>query len=289
MWIFHSEPLALVLGVSVIASGVFFVMAWFSGKSREPLFLALILFLAYIGAASVGAAMGRGFAGAGAALAGRYETPALLAFASIIMSFAHLYRDSEAMAGGMRTLCVTTSVMLFGFQLTTLNISSEAQRWNRMQAALALTVGATDKEMISTVYPEDEQWRIDRVRSIAERTIKVKKSVFGREPLQSIRNGLGKSPESMGLKTCQGSLDVITPLDGDARHFRVQGWAINAATKKVPRVVYFVSDDVITGAALTGASRPDVENAIGRDAALSGFQGYIGQPRKDGVSLACSA
>ncbi|MDR5786620.1 hypothetical protein P9281_08690 [Caballeronia sp. LP003] len=288
MWIFHSEPLALIIGVAVVASGLYLAGAWVSGKSREPLFLALILFLAYIGAASVGAAMGRGFAGAGAALAGRYETPALLAFATIVLSFTHLYGGRQATLGSVRTLCVTVSVMLFSWQLSTLDAASETQRWNRMQAALALTVGATDKEMISTVYPEDEQWRVDRVRSVAGRAIAASKSVFGREPLKSIRNALGRPPEVLGLHACQGALDVVAALDGDGGHFRVQGWAIDTETKRVPRVVYFVKDDVVTGAALTGTLRPDVEKAIGANAVSSGFQGYNEKAERSGVSLACA-
>jgi hypothetical protein len=273
-YLFHYDPLTILIGASVIMASVYLAAKWLRGATCDPFYLALVLFIAYVGAAGAAATISRAYFGLGAALAGRYETPVMLLYASLLLAFAHLNRERASTVAVVKTLLVVVPVVLLASQGDAISSTGPELARNRMQAALALNLGVHDDETISLVYPEETPVRIAQVHNVARNAMQANVSVFGLASLRAARGAIGMRPVDAGLIECHGNVDRAEPIKTDSRHYCVSGWAFDEGKKSVPATVFLVSDGVVVGAALTGINRPDVQQIINPRALRSGFRGY---------------
>lgn len=272
-FLFQSEILGFALGCAVIASAGYFVIAWITGKTRDPLFSGLVLFVLYVCAAAMAVAQGRPFDDYHMTLTGRYETPVMLAYAAIALLYVHLNRHRKGTTASLATLICTVTVIFIQMQVTAVGPGGAIQADQRMQALEALNLGVRDTSVTKWVYPADEADQVTNVLRKAQEARDADLGLFARDDLKAARMSLGKTPQAAGLEACSGHLDVTQLVATDSKFQRVFGWAFNEKTQTVPPVAFMVANGIVTGAALTGRSRPDVERQFPK-AMQAGFRGY---------------
>ena len=287
--IFLGSPFAIALGnhwvgyiagISLIMASAFFLYQWWRGADKNPTALALIVFLGYVCAASVGAMSGRAVGGVEAAVASRYTTPVLLAWATLLILSVSAFRNRSEARGVLLAVAAVVPLFLLGPQLKLFQPENVAQAQRRMYAALALDLGVHDDTAIMPVYPTDSDEMRRRIYAGAPKSVAANLSIFATPEMEHARRFIGQAPAVVGLRGCSGSVDLIEGVKTDSRYARIAGWAFDASTARVPQIVYFSRDGVIIGAALTGIERPDVSKAISPGAEKSGFEGYA----KSGIS-----
>lgn len=273
-WLFHNDILTMLMGAAAILASAYLAVQWLRSATRDPMYLALVLFVVHIGAAGAAATVSRANFGLVAALAGRYETPLMLFYCALLLLFSHLYRERVSTPAVVTSLSIFATVMLFAAQLGTIDAAGPGIARQRMQAALALNLGVDDRDTIRGIYPQETAERREQVRRAAENAKRYNLSVFGSPELKIAREALGKSPAAMGLTRCDGNVDSVAPIAGDARNVMLTGWVFDESTGLVPKSAIVASNGVVTGAVLTGVDRPDVQRTISRSAKRAGFQGY---------------
>lgn len=266
-FLFHVDQLTMLVGAGVICAGAYVALRWATGE-RDPMFLALALFVVYVGAAAGAATIGRAYFGIYAALAGRYETPLLLLYSVLLMLFAYLYRNGRSTYAVVGVLSVFTPLLLAVPQMGAFDQAGPARAFQRMHVALALDLGVEDDAQIGTIY------LAERAKQNAREAMRYNLSVFALPLLRTAREAIGKSPVSLGLEACQSSVDKTNIISTDKRFASVEGWAFNNKTTTVPPIVFFVTNGAVSGVALTGGDRPDVQRVISQKALRAGFSGY---------------
>lgn len=284
--IFHSQWPAYLGGALMIWAGAFSFYRWWRSAERDPMLLAMIGFLAYIGAASVAAASGRAWAGIGAALASRYTTPILLGWATMLIIFTSMYRKKIETRGALLVLSAAIPFVLLTSQLGSFSNDSLVQAAKRRLAALALDLDIQDDETTRFIYPIDKDHPPEHVHTIAKLAVASNLSVFSSAEMQDARTFIGRTSDSLGLDSCLGSIDLAETIETDRRYNRLTGWTFNQRTASVPKIAFLVAHGVVVGAALTGIDRPDVEQAISPSAVRAGFQGYA-TDTGGSVSIVC--
>jgi hypothetical protein len=268
-FLFHSLLLAMLAGAAVICAAAYLALQWVAGKTRNPMFLALVLFALHVGAAGAAASIGRTHFGLGAALAGRYETPGLLLYSALLLLFVHLYRDRISTSAVVGSLSVFVPLLLLLPQFDALDGDGPTIATQRMSAMLGIALGINDEDSISRVYAS-----IDNLRHGAANAIRYNLSVFALPYLKSAPETIGRHPRDIGLMPCLGNIDHTYPIATDRNHTKLDGWVFDERDHRVPKIAFFVQDGIITGAAITGTRRPDVASAIDPGAGKSGFEGY---------------
>lgn len=286
-WLFHLDPLTMLAGAAVICASAYLALQWVRGTTRDPMFLAMLLFVAHIGAAGAAATIGRAHFGLGAALAGRYETPLMLLYSSMFLMFVHLYRNRISTAATVKTLSVVVPVMLFAPQWGSIDPTGPELARQKMQSALALDLGIDDRAAIGRVYPEDSADQVAQVHRAAENGMRYNLSVFAQPELKAAREYLGRPPSGVGLEACHGNIDATAPIASDPKHIKVSGWVFDEATKRTPKLAFIVSDGLVVGAVLTGLERPDVTQVINPSAKRAGFEGYSLKVDPAAISIYC--
>ncbi|CAE6859728.1 hypothetical protein R69746_07755 [Paraburkholderia aspalathi] len=286
-WLFHLDPLTMLGGAAVICASAYLAVRWLRGATRDPMFLAMLLFVAHIGAAGAAATISRAHFGLGAALAGRYETPAMLLYSSLLLMFVHLYRNRIGTAATVRTLSVVVPVMLFTPQWGSIDPTGPEIARQRMQSALALDLGIDDRLTIGRVYPEDSADQVAQVHRAAGNGMRYNLSVFALPELKSARAHLGQPASTADLQPCHGNIDATTPVASDPNYIKLNGWVFNEATKRTPNVAFIVSNGLVVGAVLTGLERPDVTQTINPNAKRAGFEGYAMKFDPGSISIFC--
>lgn len=273
-WIFQSDALAFALGLALLLFGLYLAIAWLWGKTDEPAYSALLLFLLHVVAAGAAAAYGRGFGGYPAALASRYETPVLLAYCSVLLMAMHLGRHRVQSCASLATLLGALTVILLPTQLQAFSSAARTETQGRMLAALALDLNVRDNQTTSVIYPADSPEHVERIHRIARRAVAEDLGVFARHDLRNAREVLGKPIGILNLEPCKGNLDSILPIATDDEHVKLTGWVFNPRTEEVPSMAFIISDGRIAGIGLTGVDRPDVREAVSSKARRAGFNGY---------------
>ncbi|MEX3954879.1 hypothetical protein [Trinickia sp. EG282A] len=284
-WLFHNEIVTMLVGATVISASIWLALQWGRRVTRDPSYLALALFVVYIGAAGAAATISRSNFGLGAALAGRYETSLMLLYSALLLLFVHLYRERVATLAVVGAISVFVPLMLFAAQLGTMDQSGPEIARERMQAALALDLGVDDRDTIGSVYPQHTAEQRAQIWRVVANAVRYNLSVFGSSELKTARALLGKPP--VGLKECRGNIDAEAPVVSDTGHVRLSGWVFDEATKQVPKSAYIVSNGMVVGSVLTGIDRPDVQQSIDSKARHSGFQGYAVKADVHNYSIFC--
>ncbi len=272
--IFHSLFIAMLVGAVLIGACAFLAVQWLRGRARHPVYLALILFTAYVGAAGAAASLGRSAYGLDTAISARYETPILLLYSAILLLFIHLHRAKAATVPVVCTISIFIPLVMLSTQLDAIGPTGPEVARQKMLAALALNAGVDDREAIGRIYPQNDAIHIELIHQIAASAIAHDVSVFALPSMRMARAWVGKPVQATELVPCLGSVDAYAPLPNDPRHFQFRGWAFVAPTRRVPPIAFIVEDSQVIGAALTGIERSDVHDRIDHRATHAGFEGY---------------
>ncbi len=258
-------------------AGLFFLAssAWFAARAlraprQAPMALALLFFIAYIVGTAVGTAGGRLIFGLDQALSNRYTTPALMAWAALVVLYAPfiLSRRGAPQRIVWGVLAAVLTLML-PFQLQALHSRTD-ELFERSVGALAIEMRIKDKVEISHVYLDVD------VIAISELASEHQRSVFGMYPFQGARAQLGRTFAPRALPACQVFLDSAVVVAGDVRFLRVAGWLFEPTAQSAPHVVRFLdADGKSVGYALGGETRDDVATAVGKAARHAGYRGYL--------------
>lgn len=247
----------------------------------NPVTLALLGYLLYLGGTALGTGTGRVVFGVAQAVSFRYTTPALMAWTALLLLYLpivsnYIKRYRPAMTAGLVVVCA----FLLWRQVPAL-FPQHQKMFDRQVAALALELGIADAQQINHVYVMNAG-----LLAIANRATESDLTVFGHYPLQGLREKWAEryTPPT-DTPSCQGALDSVALIEREPDALRINGWVFNPVEESVPSRV-IVTDRLgrIVGFALTGQPRPDVAEAVHEAAELSGFRGYI-QPVEPGTTL----
>ena len=256
-------------------------------RPRQPVILALLLFIAYVGASAFMTAGGRLLLGLDTAFASRYTTPAIMAWAALFCMHARGLLGALERDGAGR-IAAFAGVLIFSAWL--LNYQTKAltprtgELHNRAVAALALELKVHDAGYIGSVYPD-----MNVALAIADGASKQNLSVFGLPDYRDLAENLGLPPGARPAATCAGHLDRLESIKEDQGFVRIHGWMFDQARSKTPSRIEFIdASGRVAGYALTGLRRPDVAEAVSPKAELSGFTGYLMTPALNGQVVAAA-
>ena len=261
--------LAPVAGLMLIVLAAFSLWRAVRDVKQHSLELALLAFILYVGGTALGTAGGRLIFGVQQALASRYMTPALMAWAALFV----LYLPWLARISARRQwlLWVPLSLLILAMvplQLTAFR-SQTAELFERDVAALAVEMGVKDRPQIKHVFPSMETALAIGVKATAKDY-----SIFGQPNLKNVHERIG-TPFAL-QHACQGSIDQVEAVEGEGRYMSIRGWLFDPAQKRSPKELWIVDKSgLAVGYALVGLPRPDVAKAIDGNALDAGFKGYF--------------
>ncbi|MDO8907574.1 MAG: hypothetical protein Q7W55_03635 [Pseudohongiella sp.] len=240
--------------------------------------LALVFYIIYLAGTALGTGGGRLVFGVNQALAYRYTTPALMAWAALfVLLIPGIVRHWRSTRLVVVPAVVVLCYLMISLQLQALN-SRQQQIFERSLAALALELDIRDAPRILAVHEMSSA--LIHIVDLARRR---ELSVFGNYPLQGLREQLGRfyqAPEE--LPSCEGYLDIIAEVRGETEYHFIQGWLVNTTTRAPATLIRIVDSNNLTqGFALGGQVRTDVATAIGAYAETAGFGGYMTLPDTD--------
>ncbi len=264
--------IATIAGVFLVGRSVFFAFKFINGPRDETLRLALLAFILYVGGTALGTAGGRLIFGVETALASRYMTPSLMAWAALLI--LHFPNINSLRLSVQDKLWVWFSILLLLMlpkQLESLR-SEKARNFDRKLAALAVELGVKDEAQIKHVFPS-----VDWIFAIAEKPIAENLSIFGVAPIKDKREILGsKLNVEIAADTCKAAIDEITKIDHDPKYLKIRGWIFDQVENKVPEYALIVDNaGTVQGVLLTGDDRKDVEKIINSKVHYSGAKGYV--------------
>jgi len=272
-----STPSALVIShlvtLVMIATSALAAVFIIRKPSAYPLQLALILFIAYIGATALGTAGGRLNFGLDQAFSSRYMTPALMAWAAffvLMLSLRYSPNKNINAATGFKAFSALLLVLILPYQLNALT-SRKVENFERKISALALEMRIQDQTQIGKVFP----WAEAALR-ITAAPVREELSIFSDPKLSAIKDAMGTTMGPLGSPVCQGHLDNVNPVDQSQEYVKVSGWLFDPTQRRAPEQAFLVNaDNVVVGYVLTGGIRSDVAAVIDQRAGQSGFMGYL--------------
>lgn len=278
------------VGAVFILSAVGFALRWLLARDRlDPMVLALIVFLAYVGASCFGIALGRAAIQPNAALISRYATPSLVAWGALAILYAHALRGVPFIRYVVAILGAGLAYSLLAPQrLVFTNLGPEYvhQKWI---GALALKMRVLDLESIDNVYPTGRQSDIDHILAVAARADKDRLTIMGDAAFTAAVARLGQ-PAGGDLRACPGVLEAAEPIAQDAGFRRASGWVFDDRAKRVPQFAYIVENGIIEGVVVTGYPRDDVASIIDKRAHVGGFTGFLrASAAGTDAAMACAA
>jgi hypothetical protein len=277
----RSIQVGIAAGAVLIAASVIAALRLLSAPRDQTLRVALVAFLVYIGGTAFGTAGGRTTFGIEQALASRYTTPALMAWAALLLLW--LPQGGPRTPRGRRALVVACAALLVPMtvvQAVALKPGHDAA-FERAIGALALELGVRDATRIGSIFP-DADWALTIAATPRER----RWSVFGLAPWRDAHRAIGRAANvsTRSGPACRGSVEDTEAIDGEPRYLRVRGWLVDPASAVPPASGVLVdASGLVRGIVLTGdAGRSSTDAAR---PARSGFVGYM-QADALGVPLA---
>lgn len=259
-----ARHVALAAGLLMMTCSIYQAYRLLVSPQRSPA-LALTFFIAYIVLSGFITAAGRMFIGADQAFAGRYSTPAVMAWAALGVQYFPVLRAKEQcwQRLSVAALCLLGTFMLV-LQSHALKPQIDAV-FNKNVAALALAMGVHDEAQIAHIYPS-----APRALDLAAKAMARELSVFGNYPLRQVRAGIGQPWPMAGVR-CEGTLTEAVPINGEARYLRVHGELHIPGSKENSSFLRFVAGGKVIGYAMMGGN---VESGD-MPASKAGFTGYV--------------
>ncbi len=224
----------------------------------------------------------------------QYMTPSLIAWSLILILYIHHFHTIQVIQRRILTISLTLIVILFFYQIFTYQQYKKDISKLKLEA-IALKLGIDDKRCMSnitnSVYimmysPHKEskkQMSMFTITDIKAKAIQNKANLLKEKNPFYFRNEDTKNileeskPDSIRSdQALQGALDKAMQTDKNNNIIKILGWVYDAKEKKVPNWLMVLDENSnIIGYIITGVSRKDVEMKYGKDAAGSGFIGYI--------------
>lgn len=245
-------------------------------RQRRSLFLAtwsnaLLLYLGYLILTALITGGGRLTFGVRQALTDRYTTPALMAWATLLI----LWLPWLEMHWPHRKRWIACAAVILAILMTPVQMFALIPQKQRLfeydLAALALTMQIKDAMQIRLVIPHPEG-----IYDMAKRASEKRLGVFGSEPLLSVSkhflDTLSKQPSRSG----EGMVNRVDPIEGDPEFIRLMGYAFDPRTRSSPKLLAVKNDrNKIVGFVITGMTRQDLAWLHGSDVMSCGFKGYM--------------
>ena len=267
------QAVATIAGIFMVGSALTFAWRVVPIAHKATLSLTLLVFILYIGGTALGTGGGRVVFGVDQALSSRYMTPALMAWAALLLLFLpklEAIYDFSRIKVWIPFLILV--LLMIPNQYKALE-SKQSHLFEREIAALSLELGVKDQAQIVNVFPN-----ANLAQSLAEEPIARNLSIFGIYPIRDAREMIGQksTQASTPNNECLGFIDEVQAIEGSSKYVRVRGWVFNPHKGSVPRSVQLVDEDgVVQGLVLTGMPRPDVANVVDSKASNAGFKGYV--------------
>lgn len=291
---FFGSPFAAAIGTEVpdlragyIAGAIFFAGTLFVAiagfRRRDPMFVGLLAFFAYLGLSCAGTAWGRaGLTGVSDML--RYATPAVISWSVLLVLVAALLQRQAQAVVGLAGLIIGAT--LLPNQMHVFRDEPYRREHRLMLAALALELKVPDVAILNLLYPVSNAEILNAMQIITERAERTGITMFADESFAKDVRRIGQ-PRDAGFHACEGAVERVEAIDGHSAHSRVTGWAFDRQAGASPKYVYLADQTQIVGVAVAGNPRPDIAADVGDRGKLSGFQGYtLGGPAP--LSILCS-
>ena len=254
----------------IILYGVIFAKS-IPELNRIPLRLALFVYIAFILCTALVTGGGRLIFGVQQALESRYTTPAIMAWAVLLILYSPYLPTMLKKLGWIGKLLIIVSCLIIAsLQLRALD-SQEQSHFSKKVAALGLSMGVPDPDRITSIYPS-AQGALDIAKDAQQNNL----AFFNIEPYRSTSKLLSYESPNKDLSECVGFIDTIEPVRGSSSYARLGGWVFNLESGSPPKSIEFLNqDNLVIGYAIIGSYRPDLEKAVNHRAVRSGFEGYI--------------
>jgi hypothetical protein len=266
--------LGYIFGLFLLLSTAYFTYSFIRNYKDKNYQLALYFYILFVVLTAFMTAGGRLNFGVEQALESRYTTPALMAWAALIIMGISKIRFAHVGIIQFNILLLALCAISYGMLLAQLQAFKPPYEMlhERNLAALALSMDVRDQKRVSRIYPS-----IERALEISARAHKNNISIFPAFPYQEFRERpIGTIGQNVNLPKCIGFLDGVESIVEDPRFVIIRGWVFNSEAQAYPDFLRFLdSNDGIVGYAITGGYRPDVAGQVNKNALLSGFDGYI--------------
>ncbi len=238
---------------------------------QTPLKFALIFYIAFIVVTSIVTGGGRLIFGVQQALDSRYTTPAIMAWATLLILYSPFIPALIQRSGKLgKILIIFFCLAIFAQQVKALRSESQLNFLKRV-AGLALALNIPDSDRIGAVYPSAQG-----ALTIAESAKGRNLSFFAIEPYRSINEPIIKDLSVDNLGECIGYIDAVEFVKDYPKFGRVSGWIFNSKSKSAPEYVEFLNqNNEVVGYSVVGSRRSDLKESISASAVKAGFEGYI--------------
>ncbi|MGF6204814.1 hypothetical protein [Pseudomonas frederiksbergensis] len=265
------ENIATLAGLFFIAVAAYYAYLNIRATQKNYLHLCLLFFILYFGGTALGTAGGRlMLGGVEQALTSRYSTPALMAWAALLIMVMPVI---VGWAGKRRIVLpafLALSIAVLNGQAGALE-SQDNEHFERLVAALSLDLKVKDRSQILHVFPSVE-WVLDAATYPSEKHL----SIFGADPILGAKEKIGTTNTLSADKQCAGVLDQVSAIAGEDRYASVSGWVFDKESESVPSSLLIVDQkNIVVGYALAGGERNDVARLIDSKALHSQFKGYV--------------
>lgn len=277
--------LAYVFGFSLIPFILYFPYSFIRDRERKYSQLSLYLYIVFVVTTAFITAGGRLKFGVDQALESRYTTPALMAWAALLV--LGISRLKIINISGVKSKVISLVIGAIACVMIVAQLQALKPRYEMLHernlAALALAMEVHDQKRVSRVYPS-----LDKALEISQKAYTKNVSIFSSSPYTEFRERSTKvTIPKVGLPECAGFLDAVESVEGDPQNMFIKGWIFNQNYETYPNYLRFLNPGgKIVGYAITGSYRPDVAGQFGEKALLSGFDGYISSKAADSMLIA---
>lgn len=233
--------------------------------------VAIIFGIIYIAGTAFVTAAGRVSQGLEQALSSRYTTPALIAWALLLVILLPYFRNfSDIKQNRIKSSFLVIIIAMLPYQLKALKHREEAV-FNEKLAALQVALHIKDDKQILFTFP-NPNWAIQIVSNDAVNQA----SIFSKYPYKDMFSKLGTTIEAIGEPTerCRGNVESVTIVNND--FIRISGWGGDEQNSQTNEYGYILNkEQQIVGAVILGMQRKDVKEIHGYGLLFSGFVGYV--------------
>jgi hypothetical protein len=278
-----------IIGSLVFLGALLFVLrqAWRGRDGLDPNFIALLMFLAYIGASSVMTAYGRAADLTNAALVSRYATPSLLAWATLAILLAAVLQTRPNARGHFASAALVLALIFLPAQVVR-TIGGQGPEFvhGSQRGALALELAVRDLTALAGLFPAPAREHYDLLKTIADDLAARRLSTFADPRWDNVIAKMGTRADS-GFHACKSNIEAVTDIPGVSRYKAVQGWVIDEGARRQPDFIHLAAGGEIVGLAVVGGPRPDVAVTVGWKVRNSGFAGYVLASDAAAFTLVC--
>jgi hypothetical protein len=267
----HAREVAAAMGALLVIGSALAALVHLRRPQGRHAQWALVMFLVFIGGTAAGTTLGRAASGEIHALASRYTTPAVMAWAALaiwVVSFVAL-RGRRWHAA---VLVLMAGALGVGMIEQKHALDDQADKhYEQSLAAVAMGLGIADDAQVQIIFPFTEN-ALRLARDAAAANL----SIFTAAPWQATPTVIGSSAPALPGVVCRGNIDESREAPSQQDYVRIRGWLDGPAPDTEGGALRVVRDGKVVGYGLIGHSRPDVAEVTGAAAAArAGFVAYV--------------